>query len=133
MLKGVNGCILEPGCLATIAPFGQALCHGEVANEFFTGLMIGLLQCQCLVKDETARTGKAAHGALLLTIGHEFVLEGLASKHAFIVFLSIRGFNGIWLGDHDVVALLFRLTILTIDQLTLYKTRTAFAVRAILP
>ncbi|MEI6113755.1 MAG: hypothetical protein WCP99_04230, partial [Burkholderiales bacterium] len=48
-------------------------------------------------------------------------------------FLSIRGFNGIWLGEHDVVVLLFRLSLLTIDQLTLYETRTAFAARALDP
>ncbi len=78
-----------------------------------------------LDKDETARPGKAAHSALLLTIGHAFVLEGLASKHVFIIFLSTRGFNGIGLGKHDVVALLFRLGLLTIEQLTRYNPRTA--------
>ena len=86
-----------------------------------------------LDKDETARPGKAAHVALLPAIGHEFVLEGLASKHDDIVFLSMSSFNGIGLGMHDVVELLFRLGLLTIDQLTLYETRTAFAARALDP
>jgi hypothetical protein len=43
--------------------------------------MVALLQGQSLVKDETARAGKAAQVALLCAIGPEFKLEGLPPFH----------------------------------------------------
>src|ERR1035437_8616378 len=57
------------------------LCHRHVANEFTASLIRGLLQRQCLVVDKPARTSEAAHVALLLTVGYEFVFEGLEPLH----------------------------------------------------
>jgi len=43
--------------------------------------MVGFLQRQGLVEHEPARPGKAAHIALLVAVGHEFVFEGLEPLH----------------------------------------------------
>ena len=85
LLQGVAGSILEPGCLAAMAPVGQLLGHGHVGYEFPTGLVVGLLQCQGLVVDESARAGKAAHAALLLPVGHQLEFEGLQTLHTGIL------------------------------------------------
>jgi hypothetical protein len=43
--------------------------------------MVGFLQRQGLIEHEPARPGKAAHIALLVAVGHEFVFEGLKPLH----------------------------------------------------
>ena len=73
----IAGRVLKPRRVKTIAPVGQALRHRHIADEFISGLVILLLQRQCLVIDETARTSEAAHIALLFTVGHQFVFVGL--------------------------------------------------------
>jgi hypothetical protein len=73
----VNRRTFEPGRLSAIAPFGQVLGHGGVANEALAGLMVSLLQGQSLVKDETARPGKAVQVALLCAIGPDLKFKSL--------------------------------------------------------
>ena len=83
MLQRVNGSVGQPGRLWAVAPGGQVFGHGHIADELAARLVIGLLQRQGLVEDEPARARKPRHLALLRTIGHQFVLEGLQALHGF--------------------------------------------------
>src|SRR5690606_4843091 len=87
VLQRMHWRIFEPRRFAAIAPSGQMLGHGHVTDVFLTRLVIGLLQGQRLVEDEPAGPGKAAHVALLLAIGHEFVFEGLEALHGRTVWI----------------------------------------------
>ena len=86
MLQRMHRRVLEPWCFKAIAPLGQALCHGYIADEFLTGFVIGLLQRQCVVVDESARLGKPAHVLLLLPIGNQLEFESLQAQHAVITY-----------------------------------------------
>ena len=81
LLQRVRGRVRQPGCLWAVAPGGQVLGHGHVADELAARLVIGLLQRQGLVEDEPARARKPRHLALLRTIGHQFKFEGLQALH----------------------------------------------------
>jgi putative transposase len=96
-----------------MAPFGQVLCHGEVANESLAGLVVGLLQGQSLVKDETARPGKAAYVALLCAIGHEFKFEALQPFHSANYTWPMRNNNQIRNGRHCVFLMHVHLVFVT--------------------
>lgn len=84
----MNGRVLEPRCLRPVAPSRQVLCHGDIADEVAAGLVVSLLQRQRLVVDESARSGKAAHVALLFAGRLQFVFEGLKSLHRPIIKLA---------------------------------------------
>jgi hypothetical protein len=88
VLQGVARSLLEPGCFAATAPVGQALGHGDIADELPAGFVVGLLQCQSLVVDKSARSGKAAHVALLRPVGHQLEFEGLQALHTGILSSS---------------------------------------------
>jgi hypothetical protein len=81
MLQRVNRRSLQPSRLCIAAPGCQLLGHRDIADELAACRVVLLLQRQRLVKHEPARTREAAHLALLLAIGHEFVLEGLETLH----------------------------------------------------
>jgi hypothetical protein len=60
----------------------RVFCGGlKIADENATCLVVGLLQRQCLVVDEPARTGEADHMAPLLAVGPKFVFERLKALH----------------------------------------------------
>ncbi|MNV63385.1 hypothetical protein D3C71_1559750 [compost metagenome] len=61
---------------------------GDIADELPVGFVVGLLQCQSLVVDESARSGKAAHAALLRPVGHQLEFEGLQALHTGILSSS---------------------------------------------
>jgi hypothetical protein len=86
VLQRMTRRVLQPRCVGTIAPPGQLLRHGDVADELAACLVIFFLQRQCLVVDEPARASETAHIALLLTIWHQFVLESLEAVHAVIIY-----------------------------------------------
>lgn len=72
----MHGCVGQPVRLLVVAPCGQELGHGHIADELAARLVIGLLQRQGLVEDEPARARKPRHLALLRTIGHQFAVGG---------------------------------------------------------
>lgn len=54
MLQRMTRRFLQPRCVRTIAPPGQLLRHGDVANELVARLVVLLLHCQRFVVDEPA-------------------------------------------------------------------------------
>ena len=56
----------------------------HITNIRLAGYMIFLEQCQCLVEDVAASARKAAHGALLLSIGNQCVFV----MHVHLVFVA---------------------------------------------
>lgn len=85
----MHGGFFEPRCFNRVTPFGQALRHRHVADELTARFIVGLLQGQRMVINIPARSGEAAHLALLLAVGLEFILKCLAALHnANYIFLN---------------------------------------------
>lgn len=63
------------------APLGYQFAQACVTKFFFARIKPRLLQRQCLVVNETARTRETAHVALLFAVRHEFEFEGLKTLH----------------------------------------------------
>jgi putative transposase len=81
LLQRVDGRISQPRCVRAVAPFGEQLAQARITELLLTLLVAFFLQRQRLVEHEPARSGEAAHLALLFAGWHQFVLEGLESLH----------------------------------------------------
>jgi hypothetical protein len=70
LLQGLTWRFFEPLNGGVLLPQRQQVCQGGVTefDRFVHGILL-VLPCQCLVKYETASTGKAAHIASLFAIG----------------------------------------------------------------
>jgi hypothetical protein len=64
-----------------IAPVGEQLAQTGVAELLLARFKALLLHGQSLVEHEPARSSEAAHVAMLLAVGHQFIFEGLESLH----------------------------------------------------
>lgn len=88
LLQRMNRGIRQPGCLWIMPPFREPLAQPSVAELLLATLVTFFVQRQCLVEHEPARAREAAHWLLLLTVGHQFVLEGLKSKHGRVAYIG---------------------------------------------
>src|SRR3990170_2217783 len=74
--------IPEPRCFRAIAPLGEQFAQSSVAELLLVRFKTFFLHGQRLVEHKPARSGKAAHVAMLLAIGNQFIFERLESLHS---------------------------------------------------
>ncbi len=87
LLQRVHRRIGQPCRFCAVAPLGEQLAQARIAQFLLSMFVAFLLQRQRLVEHEAARSGEAAHLALLFAGRHQFVLEGLEALHGSILLL----------------------------------------------
>ncbi len=85
LLQGLAWRFVQPERLRLCLPLGEHLAQSAVAKLLLTALVTLFLEVQRLVVDEAARTGEAAHEAILLAAWHQFVAKRLAHQHGYII------------------------------------------------
>lgn len=88
LLQRVRRRIGQPCRVCAVAPLGEPLAQRGIAELVLALFAAPLLQRQRLVEHEPAGAGEAAHVALLRTVRHQLVLEGLKSLHRPIMLLG---------------------------------------------
>lgn len=81
LLPRIRGCLQQSGGRWHGAPLDDELAQAGIAELLLDGLVTGRLERQCLVSNEAAGSGEAAHLTLLFAGWRKLVLYGLETLY----------------------------------------------------